>query len=92
MLAAVDTLKHGPEFEISDIEILDGRGRRMQFMVSRDIIRILKDMLANRGLKDETFYAPVRFWTSAEMTEQVYSDPRASQWWWEEQVSLQFRS
>ncbi|KAF8604766.1 hypothetical protein BDV93DRAFT_440104 [Ceratobasidium sp. AG-I] len=54
-------------------------------MVSRDIIRVLRDMFANRELKDDTFYAPVRFWTSAEMEEQVYGDARASLWWWEEQ-------
>ncbi|KAF8594839.1 hypothetical protein BDV93DRAFT_565013 [Ceratobasidium sp. AG-I] len=88
MLAAVDRLTHGPEFEVSDIEIFDRRGRRMQFMVSRDIIRVLRDMFANRELKDDTFYAPVRFWTSAEMEEQVYGDARASLWWWEEQNKL----
>lgn len=92
MLLDIDKLRHGPEFEISEIDIFDGRGRRVQYMVSRNIISVLKEMVSNPEFKGEMAYAPIRLWTTAEMKEQVHWDMRAGRWWWEEQVSVLFMS
>lgn len=88
MLADVDKLRHGPAFEISEIDIFDGRGQRTQYMVLRNIIEVLREIFENPEFKDEMVYAPVKLWTSAYGGEQVMGELRASRWWWNEQVSF----
>ena len=87
MFIDIDKLKHGPSFDISVIDVFDGSGRRVQFMVSRDIISVLRDLLANSDFKDEMVYAPIQLWTTQEKKEQVHYDMRSARWWWREQVS-----
>ncbi|KAG9093019.1 hypothetical protein FS749_015246 [Ceratobasidium sp. UAMH 11750] len=47
MLADVDKLAHGPDFELSDFDVFDGRQPRPQYMVLRDIIHVMRDVFAN---------------------------------------------
>ncbi|KAF8593860.1 hypothetical protein BDV93DRAFT_460130, partial [Ceratobasidium sp. AG-I] len=54
-------------------------------MVSRDIISVLREMLANEEFKDDMVYAPIRLWTTKEKKEQVHYDMRSGLWWWREQ-------
>lgn len=69
MLMDINKLRHGPSFNIHNIDIFDGCGQCIQSMVLRDIISVLKEILSNPDLKDKTMYMPVKLWTSAEMDE-----------------------
>lgn len=92
MLIEVDKLRHGASFEIIDIDIFDGRGRRVQYMVSRNVIDVLKDIFGNSEFEGEMAYAPVRFWTKGHGGEQVIGDMHTARWWWNEQVSFDIPS
>lgn len=87
MLVDVDKLRHAPSFDVHDIEVFDGRGRRIQYMVSRDIISVLRDIFANPAFKDEMVYVPVKLWTSEYKRDQVFAEMWSALWWWREQVS-----
>jgi hypothetical protein len=88
MLADVDKLRHGPPFELCEIEVFDGRQARPQFMVVRDIIQVVRELFANPRTKNSTIYAPERVWTSPSKKVRAYGDANACDWWWNEQVSV----
>ncbi|KAG8732610.1 hypothetical protein FRC11_012268 [Ceratobasidium sp. 423] len=88
LLASVDKLVHGPEFDIYDIDLHDGRRPRLQFMVCRDIIKVLRDFFANPAFKDHMRYKPRRLYTSPSKTERVYADMADADWWWREMEKL----
>ncbi|KAG8731449.1 hypothetical protein FRC11_004123, partial [Ceratobasidium sp. 423] len=88
MLADVDKLAHGPEFELSDIDIFDGRRARPQFIVYRNIIEIIEDFLSNPAFRFYMRYKPCRLYTSANKEERVYADMATADWWWREMEKL----
>ncbi|KAG8742571.1 hypothetical protein FRC10_001236, partial [Ceratobasidium sp. 414] len=88
MLTDVDKLAHGPSFELSDFEVFDGHRPRPQYMVSRDIIHVMRDIFANPKFKRAFRYKPVKVWTSAQRTERIYGDAFSTDWWWREQQKL----
>jgi hypothetical protein len=87
LLQDVDKLRHGPDFELSEVDIFDGRKERPQYMVSRDIVQVVRHIVANPALKDDMTYSPVRIWTSPEKQVRSYGEANAGDWWWNQQVS-----
>jgi hypothetical protein len=86
MLSDVDKLAHGPEFELYEINIFDGRRPHPQFMVFHDIIKVTRDFFANSAFKDKIRYKAWQLFTTANKTERVYGEMAASDWWWNEMV------
>lgn len=87
MLSDIDKLRHGPAFELCEIDVFDRRRERPQYMVMRNIIEVVRDLIGNPALKDETMYAPERVWTSPSKRECAFGDANACEWWWNKQVS-----
>lgn len=77
MLADVDKLRHGPPFELSQIDVFDGQRARPQYMVSLDIIQVIRDQFANPRTKDDIVYAPEKVWVLREGKERAYGDANA---------------
>ncbi|KAG8738071.1 hypothetical protein FRC11_001641, partial [Ceratobasidium sp. 423] len=88
MLSDVDKLVHGPEFDQYEIDLFDGRRPRPQFMVCRDIIKVIRDFFSNTAFKHHFRYKPWRLYTSASKAERVYADMASVDWWWEEMLKL----
>ncbi|KAF8604054.1 hypothetical protein BDV93DRAFT_441394, partial [Ceratobasidium sp. AG-I] len=57
-------------------------------MVSRNIVQVIRDMVANPEFLEHTKYAPERLWTSPSKKERVYWDASSGDWWWNEQDKL----
>lgn len=57
-------------------------------MVSRNIIKVVRDIFGNPLLKNEMMYAPEKVWTSRSRKVRVYGDTNTCQWWWDEQVRI----
>jgi hypothetical protein len=87
MLDDVDTLPHGPEFTIDEIEVEGAARPRVQYLVRRDSLKLLQEIFSNTWLKEEFAYGPARYYTTATMRERVHFDMRSGNWWWREQVS-----
>jgi hypothetical protein len=83
----VDTLPHGPDFTIHEIEVQGAQRPRVQYLVRRNSLQLLRDLFSNTRLKDHFAYGPARFWTKASGGERVHFDMRSGNWWWNEQVS-----
>jgi hypothetical protein len=83
----IDTLPHGPEFTIDEIEVEGARRPRVQYLVRRDSLKLLREIFSNTRLKDEFAYSPARYYTTSTMTERVHFDMCSGDWWWREQVS-----
>ncbi|KAG9094267.1 hypothetical protein FRC06_010996, partial [Ceratobasidium sp. 370] len=88
MLKDVDKLAHGPEFDIHDIEIFDGQRPRVQYMVSRNIVDLIRDVVGNRRFRRYFMYAPKRYYTSRRKTERMYAEANSANWWWREQEKM----
>ncbi|KAG8780267.1 hypothetical protein FRC12_023265 [Ceratobasidium sp. 428] len=84
----IDKLKHGPIFEVSEFDIFDGRKARPQYMVSRNIIDIVRDTMARPRFKKNIKYAPERLYLSSSLKERVFADAAGGDWWWDEQENL----
>ncbi|KAG9080740.1 hypothetical protein FRC06_006204, partial [Ceratobasidium sp. 370] len=88
MLSDVDKLKHGPQFELGEIDIFDGERPCTQYIVTRDIVKVTREVLANRKFKKGFKSAPARIWTSPAMKEHMYGECWYSDWWWREQEKM----
>ncbi|KAG8721961.1 hypothetical protein FRC09_007074 [Ceratobasidium sp. 395] len=88
MLTSIDTLKHGPVFGLSQIDIFDGQKPRPQYMISRNIIEVLRDTMARRKFKKNMKYAPEKLYSASNFKERVYTDASNGDWWWREQEKL----
>lgn len=88
MLTDVDKLGHGPPFKLCQVDVFDGQRERPQHMVVRDIIEVMRDMFANEEVENHTTWAPERVWTSPSKKVRAFGDANASDWWWNEQVSI----
>ncbi|KAF8594471.1 hypothetical protein BDV93DRAFT_579749, partial [Ceratobasidium sp. AG-I] len=86
MLADVDKLPHGPECEIHKIDVFDGTRPRVQYLVTRSIIDVVRDLVGNRALHGHFKYTPVRLYTSKRRGNRVYSKMWTANWWWDEQL------
>jgi hypothetical protein len=68
MLTDVDKLRHGPEWIIREIKIMDGETPRIQYLFMRPIISAIRKMLVNPAFKGRMKWAPERhysnMWTS----------------------------
>ncbi|KAG9087422.1 hypothetical protein FS749_002924 [Ceratobasidium sp. UAMH 11750] len=84
----VDKLLHRPHFSLYDIDIFDGRDKRPQYMVSRDIIQALRDIFANQDFEKGFKAAPERHYLSPQKVQRVYSDAYTANWWWREQEKM----
>ncbi|QRV93925.1 hypothetical protein RhiJN_21943 [Ceratobasidium sp. AG-Ba] len=84
----VDKLPHGPECILDEIEVVNARRPRVQYMVRRNALELLQDLFANRMFGPEFAYAPVKYWTTSRRRVRVWSDMRSAKWWWEEQEKL----
>lgn len=71
MLADVDRLRHGPDFELVEIEVFDGQRARPEWMIARDPVHVMRDIFANPQLKNDMLYGPERIWTSPSMKVQA---------------------
>ncbi|KAG9079264.1 hypothetical protein FS749_008660 [Ceratobasidium sp. UAMH 11750] len=88
MHSDVDKLKHGPPFELCDIDISDGKRPRTQYLIRRDIIKITRQMMADPTQKGSFKTRPAKVWTSAARKERVWGESCYSEWWWNEQEKL----
>jgi hypothetical protein len=84
----IDTLPHGPEFTIDEIEVQGAARPRVQFLVRRNALQLLCELFSNTRLKGEFAYAPAKYYTTGVTGERVYFDMRSGSWWWREQVSM----
>ncbi|KAG8794679.1 hypothetical protein FRC12_022574 [Ceratobasidium sp. 428] len=84
----IDKLLHGPEFQSYQIDIFDGHKVRPQFMVARNVIQGIADILGNQALKKYFVSAPEKHYTSADKKERVYSDMHTAKWWWGQQKRM----
>ncbi|KAG8793370.1 hypothetical protein FRC12_002890 [Ceratobasidium sp. 428] len=73
---------------MSDIDIFDGRKPRPQYMLSRNIIDIIRDTFAKPKFKKSMQYAPVKLYASSNLKERVFTDTVSGDWWWNEQKKL----
>ncbi|QRV99083.1 hypothetical protein RhiJN_27102 [Ceratobasidium sp. AG-Ba] len=88
MVNNVDKLPHGPECILDEIEVVNARRPRLQYMVRRNALELLQDLFANRLFGPQFVYAPVKYWTTNRKRVRVWSDMRSARWWWEEQEKL----
>jgi hypothetical protein len=88
MLSDLDKLRHGPEWSIREINIMDGETPRVQYMAVRPIVPLIREMLANPTFKGRMKWAPERHYTSSDKKIRVYNNMWASDWWWRMQVSI----
>jgi hypothetical protein len=58
----------------------------------RDIIEAIEELIANPSLREHMKYAPIKMYEDQERTRRVYEGMETCDWWWEMQVSRQFRS
>ncbi|KAF8595491.1 hypothetical protein BDV93DRAFT_574950 [Ceratobasidium sp. AG-I] len=91
MLADVDKLPHGPECEIHEIHVSDGTRSRVQYLVRRSIIDVIRDLVGNRALHGHFKYTPVKLYTSKRRGNRVYSEMWTANWWWDEQMKLRHK-
>ncbi|KAG9089328.1 hypothetical protein FRC07_012361, partial [Ceratobasidium sp. 392] len=92
MLADVDKLPAGPKCEIHEIEVFDGTRSRVQYLVRRSIIDVIRDLVGNSALHGHFKYTPVKLYTSKRRGKRVYSEMWTANWWWNEQVSFGCRN
>ncbi|KAG8737181.1 hypothetical protein FRC10_008489 [Ceratobasidium sp. 414] len=80
----VDQLKHGPVWHLYEINIknmLNPDNPHVQYLVMRNIVNVVRDMMANPAFHDLLKYAPETYWTSEEKTERVFGDMWSVDWW-----------
>ncbi|KAG9094153.1 hypothetical protein FRC06_011108, partial [Ceratobasidium sp. 370] len=84
MYTDVDQLKHGPVWHLYEINIknmLDPNNPCVQYLVTRNIVDVVRDMMANPVFRDLLKYAPETYWTSEAKTERVFGDMWSARWW-----------
>ncbi|KAG9090045.1 hypothetical protein FRC06_001241, partial [Ceratobasidium sp. 370] len=84
LYADVDKLRHGPAWHLYEIHVenkQDPTNPRIQYLVKRDIVDIVRDMMANPAFRDLLRYAPVTYWTTEEKTKRVIGDMWSADWW-----------
>ncbi|KAG8722468.1 hypothetical protein FRC09_006235 [Ceratobasidium sp. 395] len=84
----IDKLRHGPEFALYDINVTVKGKARPQFMVSRHIVQVLRDIFANPAHKKNFKAAPERHYLSRRKDQRVYSDANSANWWWRAQERM----
>ncbi|KAG8729536.1 hypothetical protein FRC10_003813 [Ceratobasidium sp. 414] len=80
----VDQLKHGPVWHLHEINIknaLNPDNPRVQYLITRNIVDVVRDMMANPAFCDLLKYAPETYWTSEAKTERVFGDMWSADWW-----------
>ncbi|KAG8721715.1 hypothetical protein FRC08_010851 [Ceratobasidium sp. 394] len=90
----IDKLKHGPVWHLYEIHVknqLDATKPRIQYLVTRDIVDVVRDMMGNPVFRDLLTYAPVTYWTSEEKTERVIGNMWSADWWPRMQEELRKR-
>jgi hypothetical protein len=81
MHADIDSLRHGPEWSIREINIMDGGQKPcVQYLLSRPIISVIREMLANPTFEGTMKWAPEHHYTSKDKTNRVYNNMWASDW------------
>ncbi|KAG9080059.1 hypothetical protein FRC06_007126, partial [Ceratobasidium sp. 370] len=85
----VDKLRHGPDFHVHEIDVFDGRQPRVQYLVSRHIIKTMRHIFANRDFKKVFRTTPERHWLSPRKDQRMYGDTHSTDWWWREQEKMQ---
>ncbi|KAG9087886.1 hypothetical protein FS749_002576 [Ceratobasidium sp. UAMH 11750] len=85
----VDKLRHGPDFHLHEINVFDGRRRRVQYLVSRHIIKTIRHIFANPGFKKVFRASPERHWLSPRKNQRMFGDIYSANWWWKEQEKMQ---
>ncbi|KAF8598797.1 hypothetical protein BDV93DRAFT_478147, partial [Ceratobasidium sp. AG-I] len=89
MLADIDRLPHGPEWQIRDIVVNDGTGPRSHYLCTRNPIDVVRELIGNPRFKDSMRYAPEHHWTSEELDNRIYSEMWTGDWWWRTQQAIQ---
>ncbi|KAG8711880.1 hypothetical protein FRC08_015318 [Ceratobasidium sp. 394] len=96
LMADVDRLPHGPEWDAFDIDLnvpaQRAPGKHRSYLFMRPIMDTILDLLANAEFKDYMDYAPKRLWTAEDRKCQVYGEPSSGDWWWRMQVRLPDKS
>lgn len=88
MLADIDRLLHGPEWEIHDIVINNGTGLCTEYLCARNPIDVVHELFGNHRFKEHMQYALERHWTSKAKDTHVYGEMWMGDWWWRTQVSV----
>ncbi|KAF8760050.1 Zn-finger protein [Rhizoctonia solani] len=84
----VDTLPHGPQFTINEINATSAPRPKPQFLVHRNALDLLRELFSNKAFDSHFVYAPARYWTTGRKKERVFVDMRSGNWWWREQEKL----
>ncbi|KAG9093161.1 hypothetical protein FS749_014954, partial [Ceratobasidium sp. UAMH 11750] len=85
----IDKLQHGPDFELHEMDVFDGRRPRIQYLVSRHVIKTMRHLFANPKFKKVFRTTPERHWLSPRRDQRMYGDLYSANWWWREQEKLQ---
>src|SRR4051794_37035487 len=86
MLADIDKLPHGLEWEPHTIPMTVGTEERKNYVYGRNIIDVVRDLIGNRRFRHHMQYAPERHYTSKDRKSRVYSEMWMGNWWWRYQV------
>ncbi|QRV92934.1 hypothetical protein RhiJN_20952 [Ceratobasidium sp. AG-Ba] len=84
----VDNLVHGAKWHLFDVNVEHSTHPRVQYLVTRDITHVLRDMMANPEFRDDLVYAPVQVFTGPDKKNRVWGDMWTGKWWWRMQVKL----
>ncbi|KAF8599146.1 hypothetical protein BDV93DRAFT_498078 [Ceratobasidium sp. AG-I] len=88
MLADVDQLPHGPDWEIHDLVVDDGSGPRTHYLCKRNPVDVVRELFSNPRFKDHFRYAPERHWTSEARDDRIYDEMWTGEWWWRTQGKI----
>ncbi|KAG8727590.1 hypothetical protein FRC12_022379 [Ceratobasidium sp. 428] len=91
MLDDVDALPGGPKFTVEAVP-LDCEGHEHKnYVVARNIIDVVRELIGNRRFKKMMRYAPVRKWrldARGRKSSRVYGEMWTAEWWWKMQWVL----
>ncbi|KAG9076239.1 hypothetical protein FRC06_009623, partial [Ceratobasidium sp. 370] len=96
LMADVDKLPHGPEWEVYNIKLDEPirrtRRNHSSYLFKRSVVATFRDLMANPDFKDKMDYAPRREWTAADRKCRVFGESSGGEWWWRTQEGMADKS
>ncbi|KAG8706404.1 hypothetical protein FRC09_002431, partial [Ceratobasidium sp. 395] len=90
MLDDIDVLPGGPKFKVEPVPIDCDGNEHMNYLVARNVIEVVRELIGNRRFKKIMRYAPVRKWRldARGNRSRVYGEMWTAEWWWKMQYVL----
>ncbi|KAG8713985.1 hypothetical protein FRC09_018124 [Ceratobasidium sp. 395] len=87
MMDDIDKLPHGPGWQIHEISNKDDPSRK-SYLFTRDIVEVVKEIMANPAFRDCMRFAPERHYRQRDRRSRVYGNPWSANWWWRTQERI----